>query len=321
MQRERSLVLHPGEPSTATTSLYTRELRGRLTIAAATDGTVHTQQAVVLAGHLAHALQASLKVLVTVRGRVGVAYAQQIMQATQELVRTLEPVPELIPLVGPADEVVGNYLEAHKFDLFVMGAFQDRGAGSVADIGTTAHHLLQYAPASVLIVKRPRLRKLLACVAVDDTHIVEMAIQWAKALGAELQLVHSLIPEHEPHLIWSVTNDMPLDEILARGVYLQRPATVGDEMVALDSLLEQNTPLANFVRETISKLEAAGLPRNALRVQRGKLMETVLAVAQAQRPDLLIIGRHSTPGYFLSSAANSVASLARCSVLVVHEGS
>jgi nucleotide-binding universal stress UspA family protein len=220
-------------------------------------------------------------------------------------------------LVGPAEEIVGNYIERHAFDLLVLGAFKDRGAGSTADIGATAHHLLHYAPTSVLVVKRPSLHKLLACTAGNDVRTVDLAMKWAQALGAELQLLHVLPPEKDPPLEWSVTNDMPLNEILARGIYLQEHKTSESEAVVLDDLLQQSTPEARFLRETIDKLEAAGLSRTALNVQSGKLAKILFTVAKKEAADLIIIGRHSDPGHFLSSTANYVASYAPHSVLVV----
>ncbi|MCE7987968.1 MAG: universal stress protein [Caldilinea sp. CFX5] len=319
MQRARNPMPDLDAPVIAKERIHTVGQHERLTIAVATDGSTHTQQAVIVAGHLARVLSATLKVLVTARLRSGAAYAQKLMQVTQALVHDLEPQPELIPLVGPTDEVIGNYVEAHAFDLLVMGAFQDRGAGSAAAIGAMAHHLLRYVSTSVLVVKRPTLHKLLACIASDDAPIVDLALRWTQALGAKLQFLHVLIPESEPPLQWSVTRNMPLNEILARGIYLQRPKHLGTALL-LDDLLQQPTPVAHFLQETIDKVEAAGFDRHVLGIQQGKLTETIFAVEKAQTPDLVIIGRHSDPAHFVGSAADYVSSFAPHSVLVVHEG-
>lgn len=319
MQRERNPIVHLAEPLSAADRFSPAGHGETVTIAAVTDGSTHAQQAILVAAHLAQALHATLQVLVTVRLRSGAAYAQQLMLATQALVQDLAPQAELIPLAGLTDEVVGNYIETHAVDLVVMGAFRDRGAGSAADMGATAHRLLRYAPTSVLIVKRPTLHKLLACLAVDDAPLVDLSIRWARALAAKLELLHVLIPESEPPLQWSVTRDMPLNEILARGIYLQRPKMTGAAPV-LDDLLQQHTSLAHFLQAIITKMEAVGLPHSALRLQRGKLMETIFAVAKEQPPDLILIGRHADPAHFLGSAADYVSSFAPHSVLVFHEG-
>lgn len=319
MQRARNPMPDRAGPQIAADRFSPSGQGEKLTIAAVTDGSTHAQQALLVAAHLAQALHATLQVLVTARLSRGAAYAQQLMQATHALVQDLTPQAELIPLVGLTDEVVGNYIETHALDLVVMGAFQDRGAGSAADIGAIAHQLLRYAPTSVLIVKRPTLHKLLACVAVDDAPLVDLSIHWACALNAELELLHVLIPASEPPLQWSVTRDMPLNEILARGVYLQRPKAT-EAAPVLDDLLQQHTALAHFLQSVITKMEAVGLPHRAFHLQSGKLTETIFAVAKEQPPDLILIGRHADPAHFLGSAADYVSSFAPYSVLVFHEG-
>jgi len=90
----------------------------------------------------------------------------------------------------------------------------------------------------------------------------------------------------------------------------------GDD-AAFNRLLVQDARLAAFLRSTIVTLEAGGLDRSALEVWRGDVLKTILNLTQPGRYDLIMVGNHSGPNFFLDTMANAVLSYAPISVLVV----
>ncbi len=208
----------------------------------------------------------------------------------------MEPEPELIPLIGPADEVVGRYVEESPADLLVLGAFKDLDAGAPTHIGITAHRIVQYSPMSVLMLKGQNIKieRILACVTVAGTPVVDSALQLAKALDAKLEFLHVLPSNTEP-----------------------RPQVVRSDDSALSILLDHDPRLSSFLRKTTATLNEAGLDASALQIWRGDILKTTLEVARTGHYDLIMMGNHSGPHYFIDTLANSVVSFAPKSVLIV----
>ncbi|CAN5515771.1 hypothetical protein BH10CHL1_BH10CHL1_50660 [soil metagenome] len=265
-------------------------------IAIATDGSQHTQQAGLVAANLTKALNAELKVLVTVSARPGAAYDQEVMSSIQTLLHKQPVQPELIPLVGPTDEVLGRYLAEHPVDLLVLGAFKDRSAGSPATIGITAQRVAQQAPMSVLMVKEQQatIRRMLVNIAVGDAYLIDSALQLAKALWAEVHFLHVLAAQSD------IT-----------------PQRVQETDPAFDHLLTQDPHLSDFLQSTIKTLETGGMDRSMLAIWRGDVLKTILNLTQPGHYDLILVGNHSSPRFFRDTIANAVLSYATTSVLVV----
>ncbi|CAN5871824.1 hypothetical protein BH10CHL1_BH10CHL1_51250 [soil metagenome] len=264
-------------------------------IVTATDGTPHTQQAVLLAHHLAQALKIGLEVVVTVRARAGAAHGHHIMRTTQELISHLQPTPELIPLVGPPDQVVAQRLENSKAELLVLGAFKDGGHNP--EIGITAQRIVRAAPMSVLVFKGQNLalKRMLACITVD-TIVIDSALQLAKALGVELQLLHVL----------------PATANMA-------PAWLAPDDLSLNMLMAQDTRLSAFLREILATLDEVGMKRTALQVWRGDPLKTILTVTKRGHYDLILVGDRANATLFPGSLADSVVKFATKSVLIVRQ--
>jgi nucleotide-binding universal stress UspA family protein len=267
-----------------------------MSIAVATDGTAHTQQAIQVAVALAQALHAPLQVLVTVRGRTGAAHGQEVMNAVQKQLQEVEPRPAFIPLVGPPNEVLGRHLERHPVDLLVLGAFQDRGAGGAADIGLTAQRVVQYAPRSVLMLKgwQTNLTRVLACIDIDDTMVIELAIQFSTALGAQLELLYVV-----PAAPSTVPHELAPDDL------------------ALDLAMAQEKRLAPFLQDMLIRLTNRGQGRDALHIWQGDPLKTILHLAKTGHYDLLVIGSRTDARSFSGSLAESIVRLAPRSVLLV----
>ena len=298
--------------------------RAPMTIAVATDGSSHGQQALTLANELSQALNAELKLLVTVDEHADAAHAQHMMQATMAELDRLHIKPETVPLVGRIDVNVERYMAENPADILVIGAFKDKGAGASPAIGATAQQIVQHTPTSVLVAKghSKQIRTMLACIAPDDIVVLAEAIQFAQALNADLSVLHVLpeSDEQKPYLV--DMSNVPLNEILARGP-ISREAAAGSvtTLTVDEAMAEANasarTAIANFLEAATAMLEVNNVNRNGLTVCHGPIVESILHVAQETKPDLLVLGSQSGPGYFMGSAASAVVGLAPQSVLVV----
>lgn len=290
-----------------------------LTITVATDGSFHGKHAVTLGCELRQALNADLKLLVTVNEGVDAAHAQGIMQATLGDLDHLQVKPETVPLVGRVDVNVERYIAENPADLLVIGAFKDKGAGASSAIGQTAQQIIQYAPASVLVTKgySKKIQTILACVAPDDADVLDVASHFAQAFEAKLKVLHVLpiSKEQKPHLV--DMSKLPLNEILARGP-IQREADAGSVIpVSLEEATVDAPTTAGFLQKTAATLESISTDGSGLLIRRGAVVESILHVAQEEKPDLIVVGSQSGPGYFMGSAASNIVGLAPQSVMVV----
>ncbi|MBK8049047.1 MAG: universal stress protein [Anaerolineales bacterium] len=267
-----------------------------LRLAAATDGSPFGQRAVTLAGKLQNSLGGQLTVLVTATGREGVGRAQETMKSIVELVSEVKPPPQMVPLVGYADEVLLSYLKEHACNVLVVGAFADRSAGGAHSVGPTAHRLVQEAPASVLLMKgsSQSFRNLLVCASVDDEAVVAVAAQFAQAMGASLRLLHVAPP--------------------SAAIYL--PESGGDK-VNIEAVLQQGTRLSSVIHDWEQRLKAYGFDRSAIMIQPGSAPEVILQHTRDEDYDLVIVGSESSPGHFPGSIANTVVRFADQSVFLV----
>ena len=273
-----------------------------LRLAVATDGSTLAQHGLQVAVDLARSLNTGLCVLVVTSDRDEGAHRQRLMEAARAVVNPLDENSEIVPLVGYADEVILQYLAKHPIDMFMMGAFQDRGAGSSTAIGPTAQRLMQHAPTSVWMDKgrRGELRRVLACVAVDDEVVVDVAAQLARAVGAELSVLHVVPPSAASYLATLAADD-------------EHP----DSSLAVTQALGQGTHLSTVLQGWIGQLEREGMGQEALMLERGTPAETILKFAHDGGYDLIVVGSQSGPGKFLGSVANSVVRFAQQSVMVV----
>lgn len=270
----------------------------RLTVA--TDGTTLAQQGLEMACAVAQNLNAKLTVLAVANERDSARHGQRIMEAVHEIVAGITPRPTIVPLVGYADESMLQYLAQNPTDLFLMGAFQDRGAGSPTALGPTAQRMAQHAPTSVWIVKgrRTGIRRVLAAVAVDDRVVLDVAAQLARAQGAQLAVLHVVPP--------------------TAASYLASQADDGyTAPISVTDALAQGTHLSTLLQGWIGQLERQGIEQEALMLERGTAAETILKTAHDGNFDLIVVGSQSGPGQFLGSVANSVVRFAEQSVLVV----
>ncbi len=267
-----------------------------LNVAVATDGSVHGQQAIDLVSDLVRHIGMQVTLLVTAGDQAGAAHAQQVMSDACRQIQNMEPRPEAVPLVGYADEELLQYVADHDVDLLVTGAFHDKGVGSATAIGPTVQRIVQHAPTSVLVTKgrAAPIRRILACAAVDDAVAVDVAAQFARAVDADLDLLHVVPPSAASYL-----------------------ATADASAIALDDVLTQGTRLSKTAKRWIERLQDQGYGRDAIIIRPGNVPEGILDYAQNGNYDLIIVGSQSGPGHFLGSVANAVVRFAEQSVFIV----
>lgn len=269
-----------------------------LRIAVATDGSPFAKTATAFAGDLARELNGEVTLLAAFREEEGALRGQEILDEARELLGEVEPAPEAVPLVGFADEEIIQHLSESPADLLVIGAFGDRGATRFL-IGSTAQRLVHHAPTSVLMVKghRSTLGKILVCTAVGDEIVVEVAGQLAKAVEAELELLHVVPPSAAMYLALPDVTQVPLSEVL-----------------------ERDTPLARHLEACVNTLDRLGLDGEAVEVRRGPVPDTIFEKARSGAYDLVVVGSQAGPvrdRYFIGSIADRVVKYAHRSVLVV----
>ncbi|HBY95577.1 MAG TPA: hypothetical protein DEP84_16750 [Chloroflexi bacterium] len=262
----------------------------------ATDGSALAQLATTFAGELARRLSAELTLLVAVHGDATSVRSHKILDAARNLLGGLNSVQKAIPLAEFNYEVVLAQLAELPVDLLVIGPFEDRSPSSAYSVGLTARRLVQLAPTSVLVVKgEPRAAgSILACTAVGDEVVVDVAARLAKAIGAELRLLHVVALTEDECLALSDGIDIPLTAVFDR-----------------------HTTQARYLKACIARLEALGFGHEAVTVRCGALPEAIFEEVREGGFDLIVVGSQTRPEYFLGSLADRVVRYAPRSVLVV----
>ena len=142
--------------------------------------------------------------------------------------------------------------------------------------------------------RKREFKHIVACVAMDDTVAVDVAAQTAKAMNAELQVVHVVPLSAASYLANADQVDIPLDDVLS-----------------------QETRLSDVVKQWIVRLENEGFDRSNILIRRGNVPEAILEMAHERHHDLIVVGSQSGPGHFLGSVSNAVVRFAEQSVLIV----
>lgn len=266
------------------------------TIAAATDGTLHSREAVLLACRLARGLEARCRILVTADEHFGAAAGQQMMRSIEALVDKVEPHPELIPLVGPIDEKVDHYLNLHPVDLMVVGAFHDRGSGGAADIGRIAQRIVESTAKSVLVVKHELVATphMLIGVLDDKAPVLEDALTFGEALNAQIDVAYLLPLEEGEAAQWFNTTDPMLGDTLAH-----------------------DRRLSNAWQRIQTRLADRGISPNTVYIGHGEAASALLQLTQGAQYDLVAVAAPADLRRFNDSAADQLVRLSAHSVLVI----
>lgn len=263
----------------------------------ATDGSPFAQNATRFAGELARHLDAQVTLLAVIPGEEHLTRGRAILDEARRLLGDLRRPIQAELLIGYADEEIIGYAGEHPADLIVIGAFGDRGATRFL-IGSTAYRIIKHAPTSVLLVKDhpQQLRRFLICTAGPDATVVEVGGRLAKALNAQVALLH-VLP-------------------ITVAMYL----TIEDDVqVPLSALAEENVVRARQLQELVQRLRDLSVQGEVI-VHRGYLPDTIFDVAQEVKVDLIVVGSQAHEDrsrFLLGSVTDRVVKFAHHSVLVV----
>ena len=196
--------------------------------------------------------------------------------------------------VGRPEEVLTTLAKEREADLIVVGAHGER-AGIWKLLGSTAEHVAQRAPTSVLLARAcPPRAPATVVVALDETEMTRHQLAWARYFTRE--------PESKTVAIH-----------VAKPVPQMRP----DSKAAADPAEEQlRRPAENWLQ---AQMAAAGIKNGIADVSFGDACLAIPAAVDRFKADLLIIGGHGArpaSGPFMGSVAEFLLRNGRGPVLV-----
>ena len=281
-------------------------------ILAATDFSETAEQAGALAGALARRFSANLHLLHVIVLLEDPHIEEMNRLRLEELVATgdetrlqvlenaadghdgVEITPHMVRGIAPAEVIVESTSE-FGCDLIVMGTHGRRGISHLL-LGSVAERVVRTAAVPVLTVRadaviNPKgITKILVPHDFSDASAtaVRLVAAWAKALDAEVTLLHVVEPVVYPEFYSvDVLSDDLTGKLVARSEQALRSA--GDEL--LDG------------------------PHHAVEVKVGRAADTIVDVADPERFDLVVMATRGLSGLehiLLGSVAESV--LRRCRV-------
>jgi nucleotide-binding universal stress UspA family protein len=231
--------------------------------------------------------------------------AQQTVQEARERLARPGLTVEAVVLRGrPATAIVGRARDMHA-DVVVVGS---RGHGTIESmlLGSVSAEVVDRAPAPVLVARGRGIEQLVlgwdgsSCA----TRAADLLSLWPIFTGSRVRVV-SVADFEVP---WIGFPEAGSPEVMP--MYLE----------AADASRRRHDELA---REMTEQLQASGFMAEADR-RDGDAATEILAAANASKADLIVIGTHGRTGLkrlVLGSVARNVLQHAKCSVLVVREGS
>ncbi len=277
------------------------------TIMAASDLSARSDRALARAALLAHQHQAKLLAVHVVDEELPAALADRQAEDADRLLRAaIAALPdsgtlssEVRVVVGELYQTIHSEAEASGADLVVIGQHRK---DVLLDLfrGSTGERIIRFGNRPVLVVKSAALHRYVSLlVAVDfsppSRRAVEMSVKLAP--DADVKLVHAF--------------DIPFRGLLFGGASMERLAKKHQQQ--FQEMVEAQT------REFLATLSAPIALREVI-AREGAPEETVLAVADETRSDLLVVGTHGRSGIgraLLGSVAEGLIARAPCDVLAV----
>lgn len=223
-------------------------------------------------------------------------------------VRKKYPVKTVVETGHPGSRIVDT---AKKLGVeLIITSTHGRTGFKRAFLGSTAEHVVRYAPCPVLTIpgrtrsaqrdKAPRFQIKKILVPIDFSEVSKDALAYAAALaehfGTEVILLH-------------VTEKTPIDYLLGRGLM---------NHLVVPMMKQAKADLARMAR---SLNQAHGAHLSAI-VRTGKPFEEICRAASVLGADLIVLTTHGHTGLkhvVLGSTAERVVRYADCPVLVVRD--
>ncbi len=277
------------------------------TIMAASDLSARSDRALARAAVLARQHQARLLAVHVVDEELPAALADRQAEDADRLLRAaIAALPdsgalssEVRVVVGEHYQIILSEAEASGADLVVIGQHRK---DVLLDLfrGSTGERIIRFGNRPLLVVKSAALHRYVSMlVAVDfsppSRQAVEMSVKLAP--DADIKLVHAF--------------DIPFRGLLFGGASMEHLAKKHQQQ--FQEMVEAQT------REFLATLSAPIALRKVI-AREGAPEETVLAVAEETRSDLLVVGTHGRSGIgraLLGSVAEGLIARAPCDVLAV----
>lgn len=202
---------------------------------------------------------------------------------------------------GHAAEEILNEAEAGDYDLVVIGARGRRGLTRFL-IGSTSSRVVQYAPCSVLVVKKAsqELQRILVCTAGGEPGLrdVRFTARVAAATEAEMTVLHVMSQ-----------------------VALSEDSDLYDLEASAEELIARQTREGQHFSQAIEAMKGAGV-RGDIKVRHGLVIDEIDAEAEEGGYDLVVVGAHFVRGVsrlLLDDVTSHALEALDTSVLVVRE--
>ena len=200
----------------------------------------------------------------------------------------------------PAEEILAE-AESSDYDLIVIGARGRRGLTRFL-MGSTSSRVVQYAPCSVLVVKRASqdLRRILVCTAGGEPGLrdVRFTARVAAATEAEGSVLHVMSQ-----------------------VALSEDSDLYDLEATADQLIERDTREGRHFVQALEVMRQAGV-QGDIKVRHGLVIDEIDAEAKEGGYDLVVVGAHFVRGMsrlLLDDVTSHALESLDTSVLVVRE--
>lgn len=229
---------------------------------------------------------------------------QKFLATTMAALQGSGAAIELAVVSGNPAHAILEAASAHEVDCIAIGAMGETGLLSYL-LGSVAERVLRHAKVPVLLARpiRSELREVIA--AVDQSEVSEAVARAAAWLP---------LPEQTELRLMTV---IPPRESLVSVAPTVWSGLAGELNQALDSSLagaeEHLRDLGRMLQHTRRSVAAE--------VVHGDAATAILAAADRNNADLIILGSHGEGGvdrWLLGSVSERVARHANCSVLVVH---
>ena len=228
-----------------------------------------------------------------------------------------KPEVKLIPIVeiGIPGAKILDTIERHKIDLTVVGTHGLTGRQRFL-LGSVSEWVLTEAPCSVLLVRKPSVKKvatstsgLKILIGVDGSTDAKAAVNYICRLKLPVSTkvtVCSILSEQNP-----LTKEL--------SACIDRLGVSKSRNFESEVRKAQNQSADKALDECVHKLSNSGI--NAQRkLLYGHPADQLLNLAEQKKYDLIVVGSRGLTGLrkvFLGSVSNKVACHAPCSVLVI----
>lgn len=202
---------------------------------------------------------------------------------------------------GHAAEEILKEAEAGSYDLIIVG---DRGRRGLTRflIGSTSSRVVQYAPCSVMVVKKSsrELRRILVCTAGGAPGLRD--VRFAARIAAVSE------------------SDMTVLHVMSQ-VALSEDSDLYDLEATAEQLIERGTREGRHLAAALESMRQAGV-RGEIRVRHGLVMDEIDAEAREGGYDLVVVGAHFVRGMsrlLLDDVTSHVLEALDAAVLVVRD--